>query len=682
MVTINLEALRGGGIMPRASVNGLQFVEAEALRGGGILKDSPVGSSEDVHTVLEWTPEDDSIGNEIAGPVTVNFEATKGVLLDLDFTDTESFDDDGVHSDTVQNVTALELATSAPFIDFEDYLGGLLTQAGNPNSWTTLSAQNNHNLAVDPDDADKRVAKSLYWNVWQGLRLDDTGGAIENGTMGCRFRFINADGIFYLSWGITGSGASMHGHAIGIEEGSNYARMYRWNDFDSQTWIRNEQIAFVPTTGVWYNFKVQFWTTVGVSTSAQFKIWEEGDAEPASWEWGGSDTVYAQAGYVAVNFKHSSYNQDYYWDDFWVNPDPADYVSSGYWESDPIDVSAAEIAVGHRINFDATTPTDTTAAVKCRWGEGDTWLTCTDGEKIPGLTYRELMESGSAKSTLYLRVELATTDSEETPTVDNLIVNFDPCIFGDIELLVDGQTATIANGHLAQWGREQISGGVLIEAFDDLFVQAHSFENYRLNGESISAIFKYDGYTVESIAFSQLLQAWKIGAADGYFAFRGGAIEAVAVAAFTVSDKWYRSFHDYQWTLIDKTQGIHADMWFWVGHAQADDFPGSMLAAELELNDHPGSMTVEGYKRNDFLGTELVQGYRFDDTIGNVLPGVEEMNDFLGLTVVAIGHRTDVPGSLVVFGVNRNNEIEIQTIDSDTVAELVKLGFVFPPEAP
>ena len=78
---------------------------------------------------------------------------------------------------------------------------------------------------------------------------------------------------------------------------------------------------------------------------------------------------------------------------------------------------------------------------------------------------------------------------------------------------------------------------------------------------------------------------------------------------------------------------------------------------------------------------ELIQGYRFDDSIGSILPGLEKLNDFLGLEVVAIRHRTDLPGSVLVYGVNRRNEIEIHTIDSATVAALEIIGFVFPPEA-
>lgn len=684
MVTINLDVLRAGATMPRAFVNGQQWIEAEILRAGAVMPATPIRSSEDVHTVLDWTPDDNSIGHEIGGPVTVNFEATKGELAELDFTDTESFDDDGTHNGTVSSATAIELATTAELIDFEDYVGGNITGGSQPHSWTSVSPYDNNQTWIDPADSEKLCVRALNWNHWMGVRLDDAGGSNLAGVIAGRVRFeSDVDQQFFVSFNLTGSGSAMRGHYISWGTQSIYASFGRWSSgYDGTYGIRVENMGFEPAVDTWYRFKVRFWTTEGVSMGAQFKFWEDGTTEPESYSWGGSDTAYTVPGYVAINTKHSSANPVMHWDDFQFMPDPPIFETSGNWESDPLNVSAAEIAAGHRINFDTTTPTDTTAAVKCCWGEGDAWLTCTDGEKLPGLLYREDMSAGSARATLYLRIELATTDTNATPEIDNLIINFDPCIFEDIELVVDGQSATRDNDHLAKWGREQISGGVLVEAFDDLFVQAHSFESYRLQGEAITAIFKYDDFTVGDIVFSQLVQVFKVGASDGYFAFRGGAIEAVAAIQYTPRTTWSIAYHDYNWTLIDKTQGIHADAWFWVGHAQADDFPGSMIAAELQLSDHLGSILANAYKRDDFLGDELIQGYRFDDSIGSILPALEKLNDFLGMEVVAIEHRTDAPGSLLVYGVNRRNEIEIQTIDADTVAELELLGFVFPPEAP
>ena len=679
MVTINLDPLRGGGTMPRASVNGLQFVEAEPLRGGGVLNDAPILSSKDVHSIIEWTPEDASEGNEIGGPVTVNFEAVAGELLDLDFTDTESFDDDGTHDGTVSVATAIILAASSPETDFEDYVGGLITSGSQPESWTNLSPYDNMRLSVDIDPPNQSV-KALYWNEDLVVQYDPAG-VVSGGEMKVRFRFNDSTGRFLFYHLITGSGSAMRGHYVQFERNSVNMFYGRCNSYDNRDEIRFESFGFPLLEDKWYWGKIQFVHDPGVRVYAQYKIWADGDTEPASYSWGGEDTAYMNDGTIAVATWHSSANQVYYWDDIsFVPPSPV-YGTSGNWESDPLDVSAAEIAAGHRITFDATTPPDTTAIVKCKWGVGDSWLTCADGEKLPGLLYRENMLTGSARAIIYLRIELATTDTSATPEIDNFVISFDPCIFADVELLVDSKSATIANGHLAKWGREQISGGVLIEAFDDLTVQGWGFESYRLNGESVPSVLKYDGYTIGEVIFSQLLQTFKVGAADGYFAFRGGSIEAVAVAQFTARTTWSIAFHDYQWTLIDKTQGIHADAWFWVGHAQADDFPGSMIAAELQLSDHLGSIIAEGYKRDDFLGSELIQGYRFDDTIGSILPGLEKLNDFLGMQVVAIGHRTDFPGALLVYGVNRRNELEIQTVDADTVVELEKLGFVFPPEA-
>lgn len=677
--------MTGGGYLPRASVNGLQFVEAEIMAGGGELVDDDlrIGSKTDVHNVLDWTPDNNSEGAEIGGPITVNFEAVNTDVLDIDGATGTFFDDNGTHDDTVSTATGIELDTAAPFVDFEDYvLYSSLVSGSNPDNWTRLDqkADSNTSIRPDPVNTGEQCVRGQVYNSVLQHRLDDAG-EMNAGVLQFRFNFpVYGDWKIMPTFQTQGAGSALRGYGIEFACNSTYAgckRILDWDSFYGFGPARNHGITFQANT--WYWVKVHFWGTT--STNMEFKVWKDGDAEPASYIYGSGDSAYTQSGYVGFATIHNVATPSIYMDDFSIVPSPATYVSSGEWISDLLDVSDVETLASSRIYFDATTPADTTAALKCRWGTGDTWLTCTDGAKLPGAEYRDDMRPGAAKSLLELKIELATTDNGSTPSIDNLAIHFDPCDWEDVEIELDGDSFTQALGNLAVWGRSQVSGGSEIEAFDDLTVQGWGRRNYKLAGESLVAKFIFDDYEIDDIVFSQLLQAVKIGAADGYFAFSFGAIESVGLLNWTSTRVWFNSGHDYQWTLIDKTQAIHADAWYWIGFANTDDFPGSALIADPEESDFPGSVIVEGYKRDDFLGSTLIQGWRHDDFFGSLLVYLQTHYDFPGSAIVAIGHSTDFPGSLIVYGVNRNNEIEIHTIDADTLAELAALGFIFPPEA-
>jgi hypothetical protein len=674
--------MRGGGRLVRPSVNGLQFVETGILRGSGVLTDPRIGSKRDIHSVLDWTPDDNSEGHPVGGPVTVNFKAENTTRQEIDGATGTFFEDYGTHNQTKSIGTAIELATAAPSVDFEDYVPySTLVNASNPDNWFRLDQKSDGNTTIRPDpiNTDEWSVRGQVYNSALQHRLDDAG-TMYAGILTARFYF-DGDGYFSLTFQHTGSGTALRGYCAQVASGSQYISFRRMNDWDSFYGVASQTLGIgTIQTGTWYWLKVRFYGTT--TTGAQYKCWEDGDSEPENFSWLGSDSAYTREGYVGFHTGHNVTSPLIYMDDFSVEPDPAVYVSSGDWTSDELDVTAVQTLASHRIHFDTTTPENTTAAVKCRWGTGDSWLTCTDGAKLPGCEYRDDMTVGAAKSLLELRIELATTDTGSTPSVDNLRVEFDPCLFEDCKIELDGDPLTIALGTLSKWGREQVSGGSVTEGFLDLYVQGHSRRNYKLRGETILAEFLFDDHLIDDIVFAQLLQAFRIGAANGYFSFSFGAIESVGHLNYTVRNVWFNAGKNYEWVLIDKTQGIHADSWYWVGHAQADDFLGSALVADPEESDFPGSVIVKGYKRDDYLGSALVQGWRHDDFLGSLLVYLQTHYDFPGAAIVAVGHSTDFPGSLVVYGVNRNNEIEIHTVDADTVAELEKLGFVFPPENP
>lgn len=679
---ITAEPLRWGSRLPRASINGHQFIETEKLKFGSRLPNPAIGSSRDIHSVIDWTPDDLSEGHPVGGPVTVNFEANNSEELIVEFDEGVDFENGGTHDNTETLGDAVNLKAVSTEIDFEDYtVDDWLNATSHPEQWTNRSPYLGHRIR-DRLSPTNRLVEGQFYNQ-ELIHSHDPTGDVAGGVVSTMIYFPNSTspraGVFFLT---TGSGSALRGHGMTIALGATLLSTYRMNAFDYWFGLGSRALGFTVQQSTWYHLKAKFWRS-DTSITFQFKCWEDGDPEPANFSTGASDTVYVQDGAVGIMTKHSVASEIGYLDDFSFNDEDPTYPTSGEWTSDPIDVSSVETFSSGILTFDKTTPANTTATLSARWHDGEPWTVCTSGDPVPTIGYRDDMSAGSNRAALQFRIELATTDTSITPELSNLHLYFDPCRFADVDLDVDGNLATIANGHLAKWGREQVSGGVEIVAFDDLTVQAHTLKSYRLRGESILSTFSYQGREIDSIIFAQLVQAFRIATGgDAYFGFSGqaGAREANTLIQWTAKTDWWKTLHDYEWILIDKTQGIHADALYRIGHPRTDDFLGSVLVAVAEQADFPGTILAKAYQRDDFPGTLLVQGWQLDDLPGSVLAALQSSNDFPGSIVVGIGRQDDFPGELLVYGVNRNNVIEIHTIDSDTLAELQLIGFVFPPE--
>ncbi len=72
--TISCEVMRGGGAMPRATINGQQFIECDVLRGGGRSPDAKIGSKAQVLNVKSWSPDQDDTEIPHGHSVEVNVE--------------------------------------------------------------------------------------------------------------------------------------------------------------------------------------------------------------------------------------------------------------------------------------------------------------------------------------------------------------------------------------------------------------------------------------------------------------------------------------------------------------------------------------------------------------------------------------------------------------------------------
>lgn len=682
---ISAEVFKANAEGVRASVNNHVFIECGVMQANAAAVDCKVraGVGADIVTVDSWDPADNSYNHEHLAPFSLNCHAH------VDSTEyTKLYDDGatfgtGTYSDTAADDDGLLLSTTAPFIDFEDYtLNANLIAAGQPDSWTKLDQKNDYDASIraDPDGLGEQ---SVRWVMGSSrlLRRYDDATAI-GGVVTGRFMFPAAGNlqacIFFQS---TGAGTAMRGYVCYFSQNSIYTTFARVNDWDSWYGIRSDNHGKTITTGDWWWFKVRFYDSSG-TTGCQYKLWKEGDSEPASYSWGGSDSVYNQTGYVGMGYIYPTGWWTTWSDDFSFQPDPAVYYSSGNWESGNIDTTSIKQYSAGVIEWDETTPTDTTVAVKARWRNGGTWLACTSGSPLPGITAGEDTKAGSSKDSLELRVELATTDTSATPRVDNLRVYHEP--FANIKALVniDATGADIdcteANGYLDIWGKWQVDTGARVTKWDDVWLA--TFQPYKLlgAGKAIGIKFNYDVWEIDSIVVNLKPDYWMVlnDRVGCYYTMNPIKYASAPVEGrWNCQEPWFPGGHVYEWVLIDYSMGMRADANFLVGHYQLDDIPGFYIAGALNLGDHPGFYLAEGWARDDHTGFYLSQSWQRDDAIGFYMPGITTFNDHVGFFITAIRELHDQPGAYLVRGVNSDGAIEASIIDADTWAELVARGY-------
>ena len=278
-----------------------------------------------------------------------------------------------------------------------------------------------------------------------------------------------------------------------------------------------------------------------------------------------------------------------------------------------------------------------------------------------------------------LRVSLTTSDTSETPQVETLEVVFDPCDFDQIAIEVDGLSATPANGKMSNWGKRQVSGGSPVLAYDDLYAQTQLLQWIASDAETITATFKYSGVTIGSIVFDvEELKFFQSNPTRFYYNFPVLQFEtAPNTFEWTAWGNWSITGHTYEWIVIDKGIAIHADGMFYVGHRMAQTTPASLIVGLARLQTTPASLLVEGSKRQTTPASLLVQGYLLQTTPASLLVGIEKLQTTPVSLLVGIRKIQTTPASFLVFGVNRDNVLEVHVIDETTYQALLDEGVVF-----
>lgn len=673
---ISAETMQGSGEGVRASVNNHYFVEAETLTGTGAMPSAKIrsGVGAGIVTIDSWTPAENDFNVEPQHSVEVNAHAhadsnEKSILYD-DGTDGDPWSN-GTLDDVSPTLDGIQLGLDAPAPDFSTYENNYLHDASQPENWTYLG----HALGWVASPTDGWAYNNVTGDHSHS-RYDD-GGQPDNGELLAKFYVPGTPGDYagFNMW-TRGAGSALAGYQVVMQMSGAYTLMRRMYS-DTSTYGGGGTITFgTPDTSTWYWLKVKFQKDATLK-HWWAKRWKDGDAEPASYTYGGNDTFdVASSGYVGLtNIKGYSRVSD-----FQIIPDPAAYVLSGDWESGELDTTDIEQYSNALVSWDETTPTDTAVAVKARWRTGGTWLACTNGTVIPGITAGETTVAGSSKDSLEFRVELSTTDNTVTPLCENLLFDHQPLNPAGVEIEVDGHSATVANGALDVWGIRQIIAGVNDEAWDD--VSFRTFLPWYLSNANavITADFKYGGFTIGSVHYQIVNHRWMTSddLLQAYFSLQPIKYASAPVEVrWNAQEGWAPMSHVYGWVLIDYSMGMHRDLAYLVGHYQIDDQPSSLLVAELAINDHPGSLLTKGYKLDDHIASLLVQGPQLDDHFGMVMPAIRTFSDAVGSVITGVAAINDHPGQYLVYGVNRDGAVFVNVIDDTTHAKLVAEGIVF-----
>jgi hypothetical protein len=679
---ISAGVIRGGGRGPRASVNGHHWVEAGVMRGGGRDPEARIGSKAQVLNVKAWDPADNDTEVLHGSSVEVNVEALNSSEKDVHYDEGSDFET-GVYSQTKTVGDGVQLAEIGTDIDFEDHiLNANIDAVSQPVDWFRIDTYGATNIKTGDYGVGSnsgRMVRNQQFNHVGGARNDDIAVHYD-GVVKARFYLTGSSdkraGLFFR---VTGSGSGLRGHAIGFARGSPFIWFLRMDDFDShfgiQSWNRGTDIP----TDTWFWVKVRYFGGSS-NVQCQVKVWNDGAGEPASWQWTTTtSTAYLQQGRVGFFHTSSAANEYNYLDDFSQDPDPPVYPTSGNWESGIIDVTAANHYSHGLVTWTEVTPTNTTVAVKVRWPNGS-WQACTNGAIVPGPEYESDMRAGSTFDEMELRIELATTDTSATPSVEDLRVYFEPGRLEEFEVIAAGLSNVLSDGTLVVWGRGYFTAGsgepYIPEAdWSDLYAVTTRYW-LAADGATVAATLKYWGNTIDAITFQAETSKFRNAYLRSVWIAIGDPFPSgPATWSWTALQEWSPTGHDYYWLIIDKGAAIHADGYWICGTAVINDHPVSLLAGPAEIHDHAVSLLVQGYKRDDHPVSLLVQGWRLDDFPLSLLPGVWKINDQPVSILAAERYLNDHPVSIVVYGVDREGMIEVNIIADETWTELAAKGY-------
>ena len=180
-------------------------------------------------------------------------------------------------------------------------------------------------------------------------------------------------------------------------------------DFD----LYSEEISNYDSSK-WYFVRIQ-----AIGKEIKTKWWREDSNEPSNWNYSFTDSSELGSGFVGLilmgNYRT---DLDARWDEFKI------VTNNGYRVSNPLSLDSIKKVNSSNIKWTSTEPTDTDIKIYTAISESDTeepgeYQEATNDSTIPGISVGDDLTG----KYLWVRQELSTEDSEETPRLSSLEIN-------------------------------------------------------------------------------------------------------------------------------------------------------------------------------------------------------------------------------------------------------------------
>jgi hypothetical protein len=356
----------------------------------------------------------------------------------------------------------------------------------------------------------------------------------------------------------------------------------------------------------------------------------------------------------------------------------APYASSGSRVSPAYPLSTVAKFGAGVVQYDTTIPTNTTLVLKIS-KDGTTWTTVNSGDHIALWSEGDNLSAAN----IYVRAELATTDTTITPTLNEVRLIFmaqDPAL---VEIDVGGVACTVANGKLLTWNTRKYASLVLVDpCYQDVFYETLGswWDDY--GPEHVTVLVKYNGTTISTTTFdtdpilvwmpSGLETWWWASAIGGVY--DGPMWGTCYYMASKLEDYLVRG--DSHW-YVQFPPTSTSDAWYLIAHAFRSDTPLAGIVGQPVVHEVPASGVGNCWARCDTPSTGVTQSWmREDHATSGVVAVLMPPHDEALSGIVGLPLAKDTPAAGAVYEVNANNAIDLRVISVEEAAFLDALGLL------
>lgn len=262
-------------------------------------------------------------------------------------------------------------------------------------------------------------------------------------------------------------------------------------------------------------------------------------------------------------------------------------------------------------------------------------------------------------------------------TVDVELTDTSDMDTAKVEIIVNGESCTVANGLLEYWNNKAISGGAIVDSLQDLWFGAR-VEWYAGELQTITVEVVYDSVSISTTTFTTYTsEGFGERHADSYY------------LNFTSTPEWLYGSVTSNYNVIDLAPSLvtgdvayvvsedirtGTDGFYWVARIFFSDGPAAGIAGELAQTDGPGAGTVEGWALTHGPAAGIVQAPVLLHGPASGVVGV--LTETCGAAAGIVGTLTTTNGAAaaIVYAVNARNTVEIRTVSAAESALLTALG--------